>query len=71
MCLTARVLEVKQVVLLQMNTYPKSFKIIKQLSPKVPRGSRVSEIRQLADLWFCSKRMLASWNEMEEFQLDP
>lgn len=68
-CLTALELEVKQLVLLQTNAYSKSFKIIKQRSRNVPRGSAVSEITQLTDLRFCSKQRLASWNEMEDFQL--
>lgn len=67
--LTAIVLEVKQPVLLQTNAHSKCFKIIKQWSPNVPRGSAVSKIAQLTDLRFCSMQKLANWNEMEDFQL--
>lgn len=66
-----QVLEVKQLGLLQINAHPKSFKTIKQLSPTAPGESIVSEVSQSTDLWFCSRQMLASWNEMEDFQLDP
>lgn len=67
--LTALLLQVKQPVLLQTNAHSESFKIIKQWSPNVPRGPEVSKITQLTNLRFCSKQRLASWNEMEDFQL--
>lgn len=67
--LTALVLQIKQPVLLQTNAHSESFKIIKQWSPNVPRGPEVSKITQLTNLRFCSKQRLASWNEMEDFQL--
>jgi len=56
---------------LQINAHPNSFKIIKQLSSTALGESILSEASQLTELWFCSRKMLASWNEMEDFQLDP